>query len=119
LGGSIIVAHLCAVKPFCLEKYDVNERLGHFTLFHDSTIIGYGKVISVHKPISYKEIYSLSLNWPYSFTYLDTLLMDDLMCFFMIYLSRHPVLQMVPTELMSYIAQNVITVYYLKFYHKT
>jgi len=120
LGGSIVVAHLCAVKPFCFEIYDENERLGHFTLVHEGTIIGYGNVISVHKPISNKEIHSLSLNWPDSFTYLDTPLMDDLLCLFLIYhISRHSVLQMVPTELMRYIAQNVITVYYLKFYHKT
>jgi len=118
-GGAIVVAHLCAVKPFCLEKFDVNERLGHFTLFQDGTIVGHGKVLSVHKPISHKEIRSFCSNWPESFTYLDTLLMDDLACFFIIYQSRHPVLKMVPTELMSYIARNVINLYYMKIYHNT
>jgi len=119
LGGSIVVAHMCAIKPFCLEKFKVNKRLGHFTIVNLGDTIGFGKVISVHKPMTRKEIQSLTSNWPNSFIYLDTLLMDDILCFFMMYLSKNPILQMLPIELMGYIAKSVITVYYLEYYSKT
>jgi len=119
IAGADVIAHVCLPKPLCLEKYNTNPRLGCFLLFHQGTIIGTGKVLSVHKPISPKEVRFFCSNWPNSFVYLDSPLIDALSCFFIMYISNHPVIKMVPMDLMCCIAQQIIPLYYFKCYKAT
>jgi len=117
-GRSEIIAHLSLAKPLCFEKFSDNPRLGYFILYREGIVIGTGKILSVHKPVSVKEVRKFSASWPFSFNQLDITLTDRIQCFYLMYLSNECVVQTIPHELMHCIAQNIILLYYFVYYKK-